>query len=268
MGEAGEASNMVQYIMIQLDLQNPFGAPVYFEETVSSTMDVSRILARQNELRGTVIAADFQEKGRGRIPGRPWKMDKGNNLSFTILLRYKDFSDIPQAITLKAGLAISLAIEDFAPRLTGRIKIKWPNDIMLDSKKIAGILTEGDGKNMFIGIGVNVGQKEFPESLRDKAVSIFQALADQETLERFVLLEKILNHLYHELNDGPSAWRRRLEDRLYKKAEMVSFIEGAADSGRVVEGRLTGIGPNGELLIVPKGEKDQRLFVTGELDVY
>jgi BirA family biotin operon repressor/biotin-[acetyl-CoA-carboxylase] ligase len=257
--------------MIQLDLQNPFGAAVYFEETVSSTMDLSRILAQKGKPHGTVLAADFQEKGRGRIPNRPWKMDKGTNLSFTILLRYKDFSDIPQGLTLRAGLAISLAIEDFAPPLATRVQVKWPNDIMIDSKKVAGILTEGDGKNIFIGIGVNVGQKEFPESLRDKAVSIFQALGDKATpvqKPQFVLLERILHHLYHELNHTSSPWQSHLEDRLYKKGEIVRFIEGAAESGRIVEGRLKGIGPGGELLILCNGEKESRPFVSGELAVY
>jgi BirA family biotin operon repressor/biotin-[acetyl-CoA-carboxylase] ligase len=236
-------------------------------------MDASRILAQQGEPHGTVIAADFQEKGRGRIPDRPWKMDKGSSLSFTILLKYKDFSAIPQALTLRTGLAVSLAIEDFAPPLAGRVRVKWPNDIMLDSKKAAGILTESDGENVFIGIGVNVVQKEFPEALRDKAVSIFQALDNQlipaagAQKPQFVLLEKILFHLYRELDEGPS-WQGRLEDRLYKKDEVVRFIEGAAESGRIVEGRLTGIGPLGELLIIPQGEKDALPFITGELDVY
>ncbi|GHU65695.1 biotin--[acetyl-CoA-carboxylase] ligase [Spirochaetia bacterium] len=259
---------MVYYRMMQLDIQNPFGAPVYFEEILSSTMDESRILANRNEPHGTVLAADFQEKGRGRIPGRPWIMDKGLNLSFTILLRYKDFSAIPQALTLRAGLAVLLAIEDFAPPLGDRVQIKWPNDIMVDSKKVSGILTEGDGKNMFIGIGVNVGQKEFPEPLQNRAVSIFQALNVEEIPDRFDLLEKILGHLYSELNTGFSSWQSRLTDRLYKKGEMVRFIKGHADSGQMVEGRLSGIGPKGELLIIPQGEKDPLSFITGELDFY
>ncbi|WP_043923052.1 biotin--[acetyl-CoA-carboxylase] ligase [Leadbettera azotonutricia] len=254
--------------MIQLDLQNPFGAPVYFEETLPSTMDVSRVLAARGEPHGTVIAADFQEKGRGRIPGRPWKMDKGVSLSFTLFFAFKDFFAIPRALTLRTGLAISLAIEDFAPSLAARVQVKWPNDIMVDSKKVAGILTEGDGKNVFIGIGVNVGQKEFPEALRGKAVSIFQALGDQEIPERFDLLEKILKHLYLELNNAAPPWRSSLEARLYRKGEMIRFIDGAAESGRVVEGLLSGIGRDGELLIKPDGEKDPRAFVTGELDVY
>ena len=69
-----------------LDIKNPFGAPVYHEETVSSTFDAARILAGKSEAHGTVIAADFQEAGRGR-QNRSWAADRGKNLMFTILLR-------------------------------------------------------------------------------------------------------------------------------------------------------------------------------------
>ncbi|GHU16267.1 hypothetical protein FACS1894163_05300 [Spirochaetia bacterium] len=276
--------------MTQIDLSNPFGAaiyttgaPVYHAAVVSSTMDEARLLAEQGLPHGTVISADFQEAGRGRVRGRPWLADRGKNLFFTILLRYPKIEMIPQAITLKTGLAIAEAVEDFAPPLAGRVQVKWPNDIMIGSggcaRKIAGILTEGDGTRVFIGIGVNVAQTEFPPELRSRAGSIALALGtlgsgapEQLSAEsRFSLLEKILARLYAELEtaeDGGSrdSWRERLTERLYRKGEQVCFVDGAADSGREVTGRLAGIGDGGELLIVPDGETAARAFVTGELN--
>jgi BirA family biotin operon repressor/biotin-[acetyl-CoA-carboxylase] ligase len=263
--------------MQQLRLSNPFGAPVYHADTVSSTMDEARLLAEQGLPHGTVLTADFQEAGRGRLRNRPWLADRGKNLFFTILLRYPKIEDIPQAITLKTGLAVALAIEDFVPPLAGTVQVKWPNDIMIGSRKVAGILTEGDGARVFIGIGVNVAQTEFPEELRSKAGSIALALGaagaalSLSAESRFNLLEKILIRLHAELElteDYPPTWRERLTERLYCKDEQVCFIDGAADSGREVTGRLTGIGDGGELLIIPDGETEARAFVTGELRVY
>ena len=259
------------FFMKILNLSNPFGAPVYHEETVSSTMDTARVLAGRNEAHGTVMCADFQEAGRGRL-NRAWVTDRGENLIFTILLRYGEFSSIPRALTLRTGLALSLALEDFAPALSGAVKVKWPNDIMIGSRKAAGILAEGDGKNVYIGAGVNLAQREFPVEYRSKAVSVFQALPEGMAGfghdARFVLLEKILLRLHKEIESPGEDWRERLLCRLYKKGEIVTFAEGAADSESLITGTLSGIGPGGELLIVPDDRTGERAFINGELRVY
>jgi hypothetical protein len=86
------------------------------------------------------------------------------------------------------------------------------------------------------------------------------------------LLEKILSRLYEEIEKplpaGTGSWHERLLDRLYKKGETVTFAEGAADSKDTIEGILSGLGPGGELLIIPNGEEKERSFITGELRVY
>jgi BirA family biotin operon repressor/biotin-[acetyl-CoA-carboxylase] ligase len=289
--------------MKTLSVENPFGAPIYHEETLSSTMDTARFLASRNEAHGTVICADFQEAGRGR-QNRPWLINRGENLLFTVLLCYGNSMTMPQALTLRTGLAVSLAIEDFAPVLAGLVKVKWPNDIMIKSRdsetarKVAGILAESDGKNVYIGIGVNFYQKEFSGDLRSKAVGLASFVPELNRKNyfakdtclsgdaRFLLLEKILLRLYNEIEASGSklpaenqvgdlasihetcSWQARLSQRLYKKGEIVSFAEGAAGSKQIVSGVLSGIGPGGELLIVPNGETKERSFVTGELLVY
>ena len=254
--------------MTKLEICSPFDAPVYHEETVTSTMEISRALSDSGEPHGTVITADFQEAGRGRGQDRNWQMNRLENLPFTIMLHYPRIEDIPSALTLRAGLAVSLAIEDFAPCLLGSVFVKWPNDIMIGVKKTAGILCEAVGGTVHIGVGINVAQKEFPVHLREKAVSI--ALASDRDIapeERFSLLEKILTRLFEELNAQQNAvgWKARLEQRLYKKGEQVVFVEGEAGSGRETRGLLAGIGEGGELLILAEGEKQPRSFVNGEL---
>jgi BirA family biotin operon repressor/biotin-[acetyl-CoA-carboxylase] ligase len=301
----------IQVPVSTLNAANPFGAPVYYRETVVSTMDEARSLVDElSGPHGTVIAAGRQTAGRGRA-GRVWNTDRGS-LPFTVILRY---SAIPPCLTLRAGLALSLAIEDFVETFTaangseragpdreslaGRVQVKWPNDIMLiqkdgGGKKAAGVLAEAAGFSgssrggvVYLGIGVNAAQREFPPELAGKACSIagtlypekpgpgttaayaaaYAALAER----RFTLLEKILARLYAELETGENAvagqgWRERLLERLYLRGKPVRFIPGAAGSNDVVEGILAGIGGDGELLISVNGET--RPFVTGELAVY
>jgi len=233
-------------------------------------MEVSRLLAQNNAPHGAVITSDFQEAGRGRIRERRWEMEKGSALAFTVLLR---FTSIPTALGLRAGLAVALAIEDFAPGLANKALIKWPNDILLpalasDGKpsalKAAGILAEAENGSVHIGIGVNVSQKQMPAFLRGKATSISAAAnVVCNAGDRYKLLEKILSRLHDEI--VADDWRERTEARLYKKGEQVCFAKGAADSGNLVTGTLAGIGVEGELLILPPGETSPLSFTAGEV---
>lgn len=261
--------------MQTLCINNPFdNAPVFYEEIVSSTMDVSRALDAQGVPHGTVIMAGMQESGRGRNSGRVWRSDHGN-LYFTILLRYT--SVIPPAITLKTGLAVSRSIENFSqPHISIAHKyekpfalVKWPNDIMINGKKIAGIIGEANGGTVFIGIGVNVSQKIFPDFLRNKASSLALTLdlPDGEDY-RFALLETILLFLYEELNRTDDLWVTRLSERLYLNGKTVCFLAGGADSNCRIEGVLHGINKTGELLILRPGIDAPEAFINGELDVY
>jgi BirA family biotin operon repressor/biotin-[acetyl-CoA-carboxylase] ligase len=287
----------------KLSIKNPFGAPVYYKETVTSTMDAARLY--KDGASGTVIAAGLQSAGRGRS-GRPWSVNAAaNNLYCTIMLRYGTFEKIPPCITLKTGLAVSLAIEDFAalvcgaPILAGRVKVKWPNDVMLLDKsgrgrKAVGILAEAEGGTVYIGIGINIARDAFPPELAGKASSIAQTIeefsGEADALgpedHRFTLLEMILSRLHHELESTRNdleipqsdqgsnhlSFRERLEDRLYMKGQRVCFIPGLPEelspAGPVeIEGTLRGIGEGGELLITDDSGKTLS-FVTGELKVY
>jgi BirA family biotin operon repressor/biotin-[acetyl-CoA-carboxylase] ligase len=266
--------------MQKLDINNPFNAPVFYEETVSSTMDVSRELAARGEPHGTVIVADYQEVGRGRNK-REWSSSKGENLMFTILLRYSRFDDIPVALTLRAGLSVCLALGEVFPDLVGYVKVKWPNDVMLcsdsNAKKTAGLLTETvsaqDGSvTVFLGIGINLYQSKFYDVLRDKATSISLFLKENNHNYPapgilFTLLQCVLKRLYNELtiDNNITTWRSRLESSLYMKNKKVTFINGTVDSGNLILGTLNGINDNGELLIIQQGEGEARAFNTGEL---
>jgi BirA family biotin operon repressor/biotin-[acetyl-CoA-carboxylase] ligase len=210
-------------------------------------------------------------------------MNPGENLSCTVILRYPDAGSLPPGLTLRAGLALSLAVEDFAPALRGEVKVKWPNDLMLTDesgrgKKAAGILAEASSGTVFLGIGVNIAQSSFPPELADKACAIAGRLglskAEAAALagRRFELLEAVLSRLHKELEHGEADWKRRLEERLYLKGRRVAFVpgppaSGAAAAGYIVEGTLVGIGGGGELLLKPNG-KEEAAYTVGELLVY
>jgi BirA family biotin operon repressor/biotin-[acetyl-CoA-carboxylase] ligase len=229
-------------------------------------MIISRSLAKKGNPHGTVIAADYQEKGRGR-QGRLWQAERKKCLLFTIMMRFSKTEEIPAAISLRSGLALCLAIEELFPSLKSKVMIKWPNDIIIGSKKIAGILCEADGGIVHIGIGINLTQKKFPSHLKGRASSIsLETGINIEEGMRFLLLEKNLKFLHIELEtpDGKD-WKARIEDRMYKKGQIVIFINGETCSGNEIKGCLYGISESGQLLIIPDGKTETLPFVTGEL---
>jgi len=259
--------------MVKLDLKNPFNAPVFHMESVSSTMVIARNLAKENKPHGTVICSDYQEAGRGR-QGRAWHTEKGKNLMFTLFLKFNE-GQFPKALSLRTGLAMALSLEKTFPELNGRIKIKWPNDLMLISTdmvykayKIAGILIEIDGNNVFIGIGLNIHQMEFPEALKNKAGSLVHYLDNLQENSRYIILEEFLSSIFMEIKNMENKWLDLIHPRLYKMEETVIFAEGGSNSDHIIKGKLCGLGSEGELLIIPEGEKEKKAFHSGELRIY
>ena len=256
--------------MIKLYIKNSFSAPVYHMESISSTMVIARNFAKENKPHGTVICTDYQEAGRGR-QGRAWHTERGKNLMFTLFLKFNE-GQFPKALSLRTGLALALSLENLFPELYGRIKIKWPNDLMLISTdmayKIAGILIESDGNNVYIGIGVNIFQLEFPEALKSKAGSLIHFLDNLHDNTRLNILEHFLSFMHREIGVVKDEWQQPIHSKLYMIGENVKFAEGGPLSEQIIEGKLSGMGSEGELLITPNGEKEEKAFHTGELRIY
>ncbi|MDR0382932.1 MAG: biotin--[acetyl-CoA-carboxylase] ligase [Spirochaetaceae bacterium] len=260
----------------RLDVANPFGAPVYRLAVCASTMDEARWLLSEGATHGTAIATDLQTGGRGRYPERTWVSSAGKNLMFTLILRYPDFSRVPEAITLRFGLAVARAIADFEPDLASALAVKWPNDVMLGNKKCAGLLTENNGGTVLAGIGINVAEKFSEDGPTPHASSIACELAavNKDRAAIYVepplslLLEKTLFFLHDAVSPGfDGVWREELERMLYMKGRNVRFAAGTSPA-RVVNGVIAGIRADGALLIVPEGGTATEAFMAGELDVY
>ena len=153
------------------------GASLKYFETTTSTNLLAKQAGEENAPHGMLFVADEQTAGRGRR-GRVWESPKGSNVYFTILLRPQMDPNKASMLTLVMAHSVAKAIE----RLTMKSpKIKWPNDILLDEKKVCGILTEMSAEKDYIhyvvcGVGINVQEQEFPEEIREKATSLESAV--------------------------------------------------------------------------------------------
>jgi BirA family biotin operon repressor/biotin-[acetyl-CoA-carboxylase] ligase len=161
--------------------------PIHHFPTLSSTNDLAKDLGRREAPEGTLVVAEAQTAGRGRL-GRGWESPPGVGLYVSLLLRPPlPPSDLPQ-ITLTAAVSVARALARAAGLAPG---IKWPNDLLLGGKKVGGILTEMETepdviRHLVVGLGLNVNNREFPPPLADTATSL--ALAAGRPFSRVELL--------------------------------------------------------------------------------
>jgi BirA family biotin operon repressor/biotin-[acetyl-CoA-carboxylase] ligase len=254
--------------MLRLPVENPWsGAPVYFKKKTGSTMEDARRLFLRGCLDGTVVLTAFQERGRGRIADRSWSAAEGQNLLFTVVLRAPGevggTGGAPQRLPLIAGLALAMTVE----RLYSLpVQLKWPNDLLVEGKKIAGILcealAEGENFGVLIGFGVNCNQVSFPEELEQKAISLSRIL-DRE-IDLLVILKELLKVLRATLGD--SGWKNRVEQRLYGLGhEVLLHMPPAAGALRDQSGVIRGLNNDGSLLFQPAGSAEVISLYTGEI---
>lgn len=187
---------------------------IFYRSLTDSTNTDAKSIAKDSP-NGTIVIAEEQRKGRGRM-GRSWSSPRGSGLWFTIILK----PDIPPYKAPKLTLLTSVCIQYAIEKSTGiKTKIKWPNDILINDKKICGILTEIsaelDAVNyIIIGIGVNVNNIDFPVDIRNRATSL--RIEKGEKVDRVNLLVNILEsfeYFYEKaFNDGFSSilerWRK------------------------------------------------------------
>ncbi|CAN5873482.1 biotin--[acetyl-CoA-carboxylase] ligase [soil metagenome] len=142
---------------------------------------------------GSLVVAGFQTDGRGRL-GREWRAPAGSGLLFSIVLRPPTPPDSWPLLTLAAGVAVCecLAGLGFKPEL------KWPNDVLLSGRKVAGILAEMAGGVVILGIGVNTGRVEFPEDLIASATSL--EMVSGRSLDHLEVLSGLIGQLAREVD--------------------------------------------------------------------
>lgn len=245
----------------------PFGRRIYWLESTASTNDVAARLAESGAEEGTTVVAETQTAGRGRH-GRVWFSPTGAGLYVSVIVRPpRSISDdeAPAALlTLASGVAIAQAVR----ASTGLpAEIKWPNDIVIAGRKLAGILAEaalqaGSPQFVVLGFGVNLQPAAYPPDLASRVTSI-----DAETTrpaDRAVVLAEILAALgerYADLRDG------RFDAILTAWRQLAGSLPGARvewDSpAGTVRGRAQDIDRQGALLVQVDGKVER--IVAGEV---
>jgi BirA family biotin operon repressor/biotin-[acetyl-CoA-carboxylase] ligase len=199
---------------------------------------------------GAVVVADHQTAGRGRM-GRSWEAPPGKALLFSVLLKPPAARRLPE-LSLVAGVAVADALE----RLLGlAVQIKWPNDVMLRRRKVAGCLAEARDGAVVLGIGVNVDQTD---------AELLEGAGSIRTLTgRPVDREELLATILDDLSNRYEAWRAGGLDAVYDGLGPRDFLRGRhvsvdGTSGVVSmidrEGRLAVAVGHGEVVTVESGE--------------
>ena len=176
----------------------PWLDQVLYRETVDSTNLEAKRMALVSEVDRILIVADEQQTGRGRL-GRNWHSAKGEGLWMSLLIRPDIEPETSFRLTLIAAVSVSQAIEKVTGLTAG---IKWPNDLIVNDKKICGILSEMSAEwqkvnYVVLGIGINVNQREFPEDIKDKASSL--GLESHEQVNKLELLYACIeSYMYFE----------------------------------------------------------------------
>ncbi len=195
-------------VLIQAELgDNKIGHSIIHHFRTGSTNTAALNLAQQGAEHGTVVVAEEQTTGRGRL-GRTWYSEKSSGIYGSVILRPPFSPTAAPILTLMAGLATHRALSS----VTGLgVDIRWPNDLLVNGKKVCGILTEMNAElgrlhAVVLGIGINVNHSEMPVGLKPIATSL--RIESQRTWSRvqiFIALLKELESHYHLLLQKGSA---------------------------------------------------------------
>jgi BirA family transcriptional regulator, biotin operon repressor / biotin---[acetyl-CoA-carboxylase] ligase len=241
-----------------------FGRKLFAFETIDSTNICAKTLAGVGSETGTVVFSEEQTSGRGRL-GRSWQADPFKNLTFSVILRPKVSPEDLNLLPLYVAVATAQAVEQTCGV---RVECKWPNDLLTDGRKFAGILLEGSVVNgnvdfLVAGIGINVNQVAFPGELQHRATSLAVALGHE--VERAALLAAILSSL--ELLDErlSVAGFTSVVSMWLPYTTMVDKRIVVSQAGVLTEGVVRGLSRDGGLILVTEGQ--ERTYYAGDITI-
>jgi BirA family biotin operon repressor/biotin-[acetyl-CoA-carboxylase] ligase len=225
--------------------------------TVDSTMTKASEFAIQGAQAGTVVLADQQTAGQGRM-GRSWHSEPGSGLYMTVILRPKLCPDSLPLVTLSLGLATAEAITATAGIACD---LRWPNDVLIGDRKCAGILAQLQDGVLLAGIGINVNHTAFPDDIAAIATSLRQATARENSREDLMhaVLDRIDEQLETLMHDGKeSVLRAFTEASSYVRGRRVVVDQGDES----VIGTTDGLNSQG-FLWVREDNGRRRLILAG-----
>lgn len=238
---------------------------LYFPE-IDSTNTCAKRLGDEGAVHGTLVVSDEQTAGKGRR-GRTWESPSGSSIYMSILLRPEITPNQAPMLTLVMAQSVAKAIR----AVTGeKTQIKWPNDIVLNKKKVCGMLTEMSTEiawinYVVIGVGINVNTESFPEELSRTATSIY--LEKGQKIQRSRLIAEVMKQFEHYYDlfvktGNLSAMQEEYNRLLVNRDQDVRILE----PGNEYNGHAVGINEAGELLVRTEDGQMKSVYA-GEVSV-
>ena len=239
---------------------------VLYCDTIDSTNTKAQELAEKGYPSGTLVVADKQESGKGRR-GRSWVSPSGTGIFMTLMIKPDINPNNASMLTLVAALAVAKAITS----VTGEeALIKWPNDIVVNGKKVCGILTEMNAQfdyinHIVVGIGINVHNESFPEEISQMASSLMIE-AGGKRFHRAQIIAETMSYFeqYYDTflkTQDLSALVREYDELLVNRNKSVRVL----DPKEPFDGKAMGITPKGELIV--DTWESRKLVSSGEVSV-
>lgn len=222
------------------------GRRVHAYEATDSTMDVAHRLAGGGAPEGTVVTAEVQRRGRGRM-SRRWISPKGKGITLSVILRPPLMLEQASQMTLLAAVAVAGTVEEQIGR---RPQIKWPNDVLISGRKVAGILIELNAelnriRYCVVGIGLNVNTPR--RSLPAHATSLCEVLGSR--VDRIAAARTLLRRLDRAYVDFLARGAGPLLMQWHTYADFLGSRVRVAAAGRILDGQAVGLDPSGALLV-------------------
>lgn len=246
-----------------------FGTPLHFFETVDSTQSVALDLAKRGCPEGTLVVADEQSEGMGRM-GRTWHSARGMGLWLSLVLRPHISPSEGGLLAAWAGLAVLKALDTGGGSWA---RLKWPNDVLVNSRKLCGILVNAKSvgeviKYAVVGLGMNVNHDgcDFPSDIASTATSL--RMARGQISDRAVLLGEVvreMEHTYHKAlsNDG--------RESIVADAQRASVLMGKEITVKSHTSSLSGIATrldaDGALVVVDPRTGCEGRILTGDVEM-
>ncbi len=242
--------------------QKTLDQSLYIFDSLPSTNSFALDLVQRHPPHATLIIADHQSNGRGRLD-RQWFSPSGANIYGSLIFHNRQLPPEITRVPLIAGVAIAQTLDRYSNH---PVWVKWPNDIVIQGKKVGGVLCEtaGLGTNnqaviLGFGININLDLEDFPPDLQETATSL--RITCGQHVDRHTLIAEIVRNLetrYIQLIEEDSdEWLKEYEEKCETIGKM---IQANLPGERTIEGKAIGIGPEGQLqILLPKGQEAEEL---------
>ncbi len=251
-----------EYKLKSLMSGKDIGDPLYFFPVTESTNAVAFNLAEEGAVEGTVVIAESQSKGRGRLRNREWISPPGLNLYTSIILRPSLDAALSSSITLMAGVAAAESISFYCQ---DNVALKWPNDVLVNGKKVCGILTEmkTEGKKtafIILGIGLNINMRkdDMPSPLKVNATSLLEETGSSVSrLEAAAKLFELVGKFYKLfIAEGFAPIRDLWHHYSCISDRRIEVTHG----NEILRGKAAGLDETGALILIEDNGKARRVM--------